>query len=540
MSFAVHYSGMKLLPRLVIVLVVCFVAITLPAAPAEAICVPYDIELIPSSGVPGTEVTVYGYAFAEGKPVDIYYDGTRVAEGIMTDHSGDFTVIILIPEDCSGYYQVHADVGYAEADTYFTVKPGLTVSPGKGAIDTTVTVKGQGFAKNEEGIELMYYLNGSYETIERNIVANGKGSWETSFQVPPSTKGEHKIDAKGAESKLYKVVHAIFRITAEISVDKSSGIVGDTIIMTGSRFAANENDIKILFDGQPLVTDIKASSKGEWEESFEVPEMATGMYSITAEGERTEKEDIGELIFEIEPRMVLSAYEGHASMNLTVTGIGFAADKDVGIMYDDSPVATAVTNDKGSFEASFLVPESKYGERLVTVHVTAGTNSTADLGTNASAIFTMESDPPPIPTLISPSKGSRLGFMGKVTPTFEWSEVSDESGVRYCLQISTSENVTTTGEFVDPMVSVTGLVETSYTLEETEETEALPYGTYYWIVQAADGAENESGWTAARSFRVGLLPLWGLVAAIVAAVVLLVALIRALVIRRSIYYDRWW
>ena len=527
---------MHLLSRVLIILAVCLIAAALPAVPAQAICVPYDIELIPSSGVPGTEVTVHGYDFAEGRPIDIYYDGILVSEGTETDPSGDFAIIIRIPEGCSGHYHVHADVGYAEADAYFTVKPGLTVSPQKGPVGTMVTVKGQGFAEKEGGIELMYYLNGSYETIERNIIADARGSWETSFQVPLSTRGEHEIDAEGAESKDYKVEDATFRVTAEISIDKSSGIVGDTITMSGSRFAANEKGIKILFDGQALVTDIKANSEGEWEESFQVPEMPAGTYSVTAEGEYTEKEDIDGVSFEIKSYIVLSADEGHVGTDLTVTGIGFAANEDLVIMYDDNQVTTATTNGKGSFDVTFLVPESKYGEHQVRAKLTEGTNSTADLGTNAIAIFTMESDPPPVPALISPSKGSRLGFMGEVTPTFEWSEVSDDSGVRYSLHIATSKNVTTNGEFVDPLVSVAGLAETSYTVDETE---ALPYGTYYWTVQAADGAENESGWTEVYSFRVGLLPLWGLIVIIVAIVVLLVALIRTLIIRRTIYYDRW-
>jgi hypothetical protein len=210
-------------------------------------------------------------------------------------------------------------------------------------------------------------------------------------------------------------------------------------------------------------------------------------------------------------------------MNLTVMGRGFAANEDVNINYEDEERATATTNDKGSFEASFSVPESKYGERQVTAGYAADNA--------ASAIFTMESEPPPVPKLVSPPDG------GKVTPTFEWSEVSDDSGVRYNLQIANSANITATGEFADnPIFSVEGLVGTNYTLEETD---ALPYGTYYWIVQAVDGAENESGWTAARSFRTGLLPKWALIAIIVAIVVLIGALIRSLVIRRSIYYDRW-
>ena len=103
---------------------------------------------------------------------------------------------------------------------------------------------------------------------------------------------------------------------------------------------------------------------------------------------------------------------------------------------------TAETNDKGSFDASFLVPESQYGERQVIARDAAGNNATA--------ILTMESDPPDTPKLISPSDGGRVGLVGRVTPTFEWSAVSDDSGVHYRLQIATSANVTATGEFVDP------------------------------------------------------------------------------------------
>ena len=525
---------MRLLSRVLVVVFVSLIGFALSPVPAQAICVPWDIELFPESGPPGTEVTVHGHDFAEGRPIDIYYDGIRVSEGSETDPSGEFIVTFPVPEGCSGYYHVHADVGHAEADTYFHVKPGLTVSPEKGPMGTNVTVKGQGFAKNEQGIELMYYLNGSYETIERNIVANSKGSWEMSFPIPASDRGEHKIDAEGDESWLWAVQETTFTVTGEISIDKSSGIVGDTVTMTGSNFGAYEKDITILFDGEAMVTDIEAGSEGEWEASFQVPDMPAGEYNITTEGEHTDKEDIGELSFEIKPYIVLSADEGHVDMDLTVTGYGFAADKDVNIMYDDSQVGIAETDDQGSFEVSFSVPESNHGEHQVRAKLTRGANSTADLVVNTSTVFTIESDPPPIPAPIWPSNKSRLGFMGEVAPTFEWSEVSDDSGVRYSLQIATSADVTATGESVDPMVSVTNLAETSYTV-----TEALPYGTYYWAVQAVDKAENESDWSAVHSFHVGFLPLWAFILIIVAIVALLVALIRALVRRRTIYYDGW-
>ncbi len=512
---------MKLLLKLAIVLVVCFIAIALPVVPAQALCP--SIELSSTSGVPGINIAVNGQYFHENAYVDIYYDGTSIATG-STDINGNFAITITIPEGCKGDHKVLAvvgtSIGTVEMDTYFTVKPRLMVNPEEGPVGTNVTVKGQGFAQNETGIELRYYLDGNYKTIEGNITANDKGSWKTSFSIPTSTRGEHKLDAQGAESKLYDVEDAIFKITAEISVDKSSGIVGESITMTGSRFAAYESGIQILFHGEAIVTGIKADSQGDWEGSFEVPEVPAGPYSVTAEGEQTMKEDVSALNFKIEPGIVLSLDGGYVGIDLTATGRGFAANRDVVIKYDGSQVATARTNGKGSFVTSFVVPESQYGEREVAAEDAAGTDATAT--------FTMESDPPDTPMLISPSHGSMVGLVGRVTPTFEWSAVSDDSGVRYSLQIAASTDVTATGGFVDPIVSVAGIVGTNYTLEETR---ALPYGTYYWIVQAVDGAENAGAWTAARSFRAGLLPLWGFIAIITAIAVAIIALVRFLLIR---------
>jgi hypothetical protein len=515
-------SQMRLLPRVLFILVLSLVVIALPAAPAQAQCGGPFIELSPEYGLPGTEVTVYGHDFTAGVLVDIKYDGNLVATG-RASSNGAFTVIITIPEGCSGHYQVLAK-GYAETDTYFTVKPGLTVSPDNGPPGTAVTVQGKGFACNEGGIELLYYLDGSYQMIQGNITANAKGSWETSFQIPASDRGKHKLDAQGAVSRAYEVEDTTFQVTASTSLDRSTGFVDDTVTMTGSRFTGYEKGITILFDGQAVATDVRANSGGEWEASFLVPEMPAGEHSVTAEGDQTNQQDVGELSFQIEPDIALSPAEGHVGTNLTVTGHGFAASENVNIMHDGGTVETAKTNGQGSFEISFPAPASQHGEHQVAAGY-AGEN-------HASAIFTMESDPPDTPALMSPADRSKVGLIGKETPTFEWSEVSDDSGVHYRLQIATSDDFVASSL----VTSVTGLTEASYTLNDTQ---ALPNGTYYWTVQAVDGAQNESDWTAARSFRVGLLPLWGFIVVIVAIVVVLGVLIGARVRRRIIYYDRW-
>jgi hypothetical protein len=271
------------------------------------------------------------------------------------------------------------------------------------------------------------------------------------------------------------------------------------------------------------VTGIKANSNGDWEATFQVPEMPAGNYVVTTEGEQTKREDAGQLGFHIGGYMAISPSEGHVGTDVTVTGNGFAVSQDVHIMYDGNEVTTAETDDGGNFDASFTVPGSRYGEHSVTAGDAAGNEGTA--------IFVMESNHPDMPIPVSPASRARLGFMSDVAPTFEWCEVSDDSGVRYSLQVATSEDFAASSV----VASVTDLTETTCTLNST-----LPNGSYYWTVKAVDGAENDSGWTPARSFRVGFMPRWAFIA-IIAAVgaVLLAFAIRALVKRRSIYYDRW-
>jgi len=516
---------MRWLSRLLIVLAVCLVAMAVPAAPAQA--AGPVITLSPPTGVPGEEVTVYGYNFTASKWVDIYYDGTWMID--VHTSTGSFNVTFIVPESCKGVHEVRADIDTnPQATGNFTVKPALTINPIEGPVGTNVTVRGHGFAKNETRIELSYYLNSTNsKPIPGNITANATGNWQKSFQIPVSAMGSHKIDAQGASGSFAQVRDVFFEVTPGISLDKSSGTVGENITMTGRGFYANDRYIRILFAGKEVnaETRVDADDQGNWQKSFEVPDMPKGTYNVTAYGESTPREDITAVSFEMKPGIVLSPNEGHVGTDLSVTGAGFAANKDVVIKYDGSQKATTPTDDKGSFEASFVVPESYSGNRTVTAEDT--------VGNNATVIFRMESVPPPVPELKLPSDGSRVGFIGKSRPTFNWSAVSDESGVYYNLQIATSKNVTTTGEFANPLLSISNIVATNYTLNATD---ALPYGTYYWIVRAVDRAENAGNWTAARSFGAGLLPPWAFIVIIVAIVVLILTLVYFFVIRRRIRY----
>ena len=524
---------MKLLPALAVIAVLCLIA-TIPAAvTAQSACPPpTEITLTPHSGVPGDTVTITGAHCGDRMWVDIYYGGTQIEE-TLTNSVGRFTIDITIPESPRGKHEVLAVVVIErvtyEARAYFDVRPGLTVSPRKGPPGTEVTVTGRGFVADETVLDVRYYHPGSYETVAKNIAVAADGTWEATFEVPASTRGEHKIDAWGSQTIRASVRHAIFELIPGITVDVTSGSVGQTITMKGSGFAPNETNIRILLDGRAVRTGITADFKGDWHSSFEVPEKPRDTYMVTAEGDSTWRGQVGDISFGVGPGIMLSPQEGHVGMELTVTGRGFAASKNVAIVYDGSQVETVRTDEDGRFDMSFAVPESASGDRTVKAIAADDPNGTADTGPNVSAVFTMESEPPPIPEPVFPT--GRVGVLYKATPTFEWSRVSDPSGVYYSLQMSASKELTG-GKLIDPIVSKEGLTVTSYALE----TEALPYGRYYWIVRAVDGAGNESPWSEVHSFRAGLMPRWAFIVAAVVLGIILLALIRVAIIRRTYYY----
>jgi len=519
---------MKLLSRLMIALLICLVAIPMLASPAQAQDEEPFITVSPSSGHPGEEVTVRGYFFDYDEEVEIYYyrdtstsSRVRVATD-ETDDDGDFRITFTVPESPTGEHKVRAEVDSAREDDFFTVEPGLEIDPEEGAVGSTVAVTGTGFDEDENNIEVRYYLDGSDSTtVARNIEADEYGSWDITFNVPNSSRGDHKIDAEGDESSLHDVEHATFSVEPGISLDKKQGSVGDTLTVNGSGFGDDETNIEITWDAEAVIEDIEADDNGTWEESFTVPPSTKGAHKVDAYGRRTT--DIKDKTFTVEQKMTLIPIEGHVGTIIEVSGNGFAGGKQVIITYDGSEAATTTTDSQGSFPG--VTFEATHIQTVHTVDHPVEATDTA--GNSAITNFIMESVAPPIPVLIKPADGSRAGFVGKVTPAFEWSAVTDPSGVSYNLEIATSE------DFTEPLVAVTGLTGANYTLPDDE---ALAYGTYYWRVTAIDGARNDSGWTAPYSFRSGLFPLWASIAIIVLIVVLIGFLVYVFAIKRRRYY----
>src|SRR5712692_513097 len=94
---------------------------------------------------------------------------------------------------------------------------------------------------------------------------------------------------------------------------------------------------------------------------------------------------------------------------------------------------------------------------------------------------------PPAPTPLAPAFGANV----LVPFTISWSAVSDPSGiVAYNWQVSSSSTFT-------PVI-----LQNSTNGQTQDTVSGLPNGTYFWRVQAVNGAFVQGAWSQARSFTV--------------------------------------
>lgn len=107
----------------------------------------------------------------------------------------------------------------------------------------------------------------------------------------------------------------------------------------------------------------------------------------------------------------------------------------------------------------------------------------------AGSTSTDDTTSPEAPNLLSPSNTATINDS---TPTFDWSDVSDPSGVSYQLQADDSD-----ATFGSPELDLQRLSSSSVT-----PSAALGDGRYHWRVRATDGAGNAGSWSTTFSLTV--------------------------------------
>jgi hypothetical protein len=186
--------------------------------------------------------------------------------------------------------------------------------------------------------------------------------------------------------------------------------------------------------------------------------------------------------------LLVSPEDGSYTSNVTPELVWNTAIDAVSytLEYADNSGFTGATEVSGLTDTTYTLPLLAQGRWYW--HVKA-----VDVALNESAYstdwsFTVDTDPPAVPTLVSPANG---GSINDDTPELVWN--SSTGAHTYTLEYA--DNPGFTGA-----VEVTDLSDTLYT------TPALADGDWYWHVKAVDQALNESAYSTAWSFTLDTVP----------------------------------
>jgi len=327
-----------------------------------------SLSLNTAQGIVGTNVTipsVSGYGIGN---YQLYWGETDQLIGQGEIKQGVTSIAFIVPEAARGKHKVTLKVAGDFFTTEFTVIPSISLSVDQGPVGSNLTVAGRGFNSNESGIQIVY--DGS--PLETGITANNKGSWQSIFKVPASSRGQHTIDAMGT-TPASEVEDKVFTVAPKIDIKPSSGWVGTVVGMFGSGFANGETNIKVTYDGGTIKTGIAADAKGSWQSSFSIPASAKGGHEVRAYGAITPEIDVTAASFSVSPGIRLEPVSGYlggainVGDSLWVSGVGFEVNEtSIKVTFDGTLVVSNIVADaKGSWSDRLEVPPCTKGEHTI-------------------------------------------------------------------------------------------------------------------------------------------------------------------------------
>ncbi len=255
------------------------------------------IVLTPSKGLAGDTIEVKGTGFKAGTDVLMKYQGATSDKTLptspvtpVTTSLGSFTCTFKIPTDATtGLVKATADV---TATATLTVGTYITLTPEKGVMGTTVTVKGRGFTADKK-VDIRWYLTGdAYITVVDDYPIDSAGAFTATFTVPlvpDPTAPDDEYTIKAFEVDTYKA-EAKFKVVApaKITLTPTSGKAGTTVTVAGSWFTASKK-VTFTFDGTTLTTSpgtVSTDANGAFSGvTFTVPTVAVGTYTVKATDE---------------------------------------------------------------------------------------------------------------------------------------------------------------------------------------------------------------------------------------------------------------
>jgi len=354
------------------------------------------IALEPYKGPVGTDVIVAGSGATPEGTVEIYWDVKEdwdetthkgKLDEVSAESDGLFEVEITVPECPSD--DTHSilayDVSAHEVDSAsYTIIPKIVVSPDTGVPGETVEVEGTGFSKRSD-VDIYFDEDGDWPVIDADeLVATAEtnkfGSFPPEeFHVPDVATDDYEVWAIDEEDYSAKDLFTVKGFY--VIVDPDEGPPGIEVRVRGTLSADSEVDVKFGRDwnGEAppdddwdwstyVLEDVETDEDGFFDDTFEVPSVSAGTYTVMA---IDEEDEWATDEFEVKraPRIELTPDSGEPGDEITIEGWYFTGDSEITLTFngeDVTPEDGITTDEDGSFEAEFEVPDVPDGDYTVT------------------------------------------------------------------------------------------------------------------------------------------------------------------------------
>jgi hypothetical protein len=263
-----------------------------------------SITVSPTSGPPGTSVSISGTDFIPGASGVVWFDIDN--DGVLdpgepfvsvtASATGTFTATLTVPIVPAGTYNIYADVpsgGPVEASATFLVTPAISLSPTSGPPGTTVTVSGSGFAASVSGIVWFdSNNNGAFDLGEpsASVTTGPLGTFTATLTVPTVPAGTYNIYADVPSGGPVEASASFTVLIPSITVSPTTVSSGQLITIAGTDFTPGASGV-VWFDidgdgvpdpGEPQVT-VTVSSGGTFITTLTTPDVPAGTYNIRAD-----------------------------------------------------------------------------------------------------------------------------------------------------------------------------------------------------------------------------------------------------------------
>lgn len=259
------------------------VALTLLFTQPGGVSAQGSIMLTPTSGPPGTQVTVSGTGYGSGTVVNIYFGGQFI-RNVQADATGAIPAgtTFTVPNVAYATYNVTASSPGASATTTFQVSPAtaaIQLTPNTGPSGSTVTLTGSGF---QPGETLRVYFGGAFlGTV--TATSTGTIPSSTTFTVPAAANGAYTVTVTGSVA----AAQATFTVTSTTPAFTETKLVSVNGSTAGTSVTARPGDtltyyIQLTNTTGATITGAAVSDVLAGGQSAPISATATCAYSSTS------------------------------------------------------------------------------------------------------------------------------------------------------------------------------------------------------------------------------------------------------------------